>query len=331
MQLDTSGDTLFFKRRVDGLDTLFVMQPDGRSAESPLALSATPGQLRFWAGPGGALAVAAPWPRADGGLKFSVYATERVRALVSRGTGDINALLTDVPQISEFTPEPRPLPEPVFARLHGDVLAVPGMSPHAGAQGDQGPAVYVMDGRNATSFLVPLAFLDRHALPNTLVDQPGSNRRWLTVGDSNHLFVLEGPEMALAGDVVWPAEQQGLARVAFHPTAPEAWVTAVSSVFVVDRRSLRIMAEIAVEDELRWHRGQRAVAAAGSVVFSADGARAWVARPYSGDVVELDTRTRKRVARVPMAVDAHELVAGRDRIFAQGLRNGAISWFPLPV
>lgn len=331
MFLDPTGDTLFFKRRVDGLDSLLVMQPDGTSAENPLVLASTSEQLWAWSTGSGALAVAAPWPRADGGLRFRVYNMERVRGLLTRGTGDVNALLTDVPLVGEFSIESQPLPEPIFARLRGEVLVIPGMSPAAGTEADHGPAAYVLDGRTATCRVQPLGFLDRHALPTSICTEPDTQRRWLTVGDSHHLFVLEGPELALAGDLVWPAEQRGLARVAFHPAAPEAWVTAVSSVFVVDRRSLRIVAEIAIEEELRWHRGERQAGACGSVVFSRDGARAWVARPYSGDVLEIDTRTRKRLGRVPMAVDAHEMLAGRGRIFVQGLRNGAVSWFPADV
>src|SRR5690606_3889900 len=109
----------------------------------------------------------------------------------------------------------RPLPEPAFARLRGEVLAVPGMSPACGSESDQAPAAYLLDGRAATFRVAPLAFLPRHALPAALQDEPGTRRRWLTVGDSHHLFVLDGPDLELAGDVVWPAEQQSLARVAF--------------------------------------------------------------------------------------------------------------------
>jgi len=325
MFIDPSGDTLFFSRRADGHDTLFVMQPDGRSADAPLALFGTPEQLRAWATPGGAMAVAAPWPVAPGGLRFRVYAMDRVRALLTRGTGDVNTLLTDVPVLGDFTPEPQPLPEPVFARLRGEVLIAPGLGP---AGDGRAPALYVMDGRTATSRIIYLAFLGKHSLPAALYDEPASTRRWLTVADSHHLFVLDGPELNLAGDLIWDAEHRGLARLAFHPAAPETWVTAAGRLLVVDRRNLRTVAEISIEDQPRWHRGERSIAAAGAVAFSRDGLTAWVARPYSGDVLEFDTRTRKLRQQIPMAVDPHELLAVPGRILVQGLRNGAISWFP---
>ncbi|MBE7491995.1 MAG: hypothetical protein HS108_09620 [Planctomycetes bacterium] len=321
MFLDPSGDTLFFHRRADGLDTLFVMQPDGRSADRPLALYGSREPLRAWAAPGGALCVASPWPSAPGGLKLRVYDMARVRALLARATGDINAGLTDVPEVGDFSPEPRPLPEPVFARLRGDTLAVPG-------QWQGRPALYVLDGRAAASRVVPLEFLDAHSLPAAVVDEPGTARRWLTVADSHHLFVLEGPEFALAGDLVWAPEQRGLARVAFHPAAPEAWVSAGSSVLVVDRAGLRVLAEIPVEPAARWHRGRRIAVTAGAVVFSPDGRTAWVARPYSGDVLELDARARRVRQAVALSVDPLELVTGPGRVYAQGLRNGSVTWWP---
>lgn len=323
MFLDPTGDTLFFKRRADGLDTLFVMQPDGRTTDRPLALYGTHEQLRAWATPGGALAVASPWPGAQGGLRFRFYAMERVRGLVSRGTGDVNAMLTGVPTLGDFSPEPQPLPEPVFARMRGDVLVVPGQWGEA-----RRPALYVMDGRNAVARVAPLDFLDAHSLPSAVVDEPGTARRWLTVADSHHLFVLEGPQFQLAGDLVWPAEQRGLARVAFHPAANEAWVSAGQAVLVVDRASLRTLAEIAIEPAPRWHRGERISVSAGAVVFSGDGRTAWVARPYSGDVLEIDTRSRKVRNSIALAVDPLELAAGPGRMYAQGLRNGTVTWWP---
>jgi hypothetical protein len=326
MILGPSGETLFFKRRHDGLDSLYAMQPDGPSADEPVLVTASPHVLRFWLA-GNALVVAAPWPRAPGGLSLRAFDVARIADALRRRV-DLNARLTDVALAEDFTLAPAPIPEAVFALLQGESLAVPGMAPHAGAAQDQAPAAYMLDARSASMRVLPLPFMDPHALPNELIAESGTDRRWLTIGDSHHLFVLRGPECALAGDVLWPAEQRGLARVAFHPTRPEAWVTAVSSVFIVDRLKQQVVGEIAVEPELRWQRGERMAAAAGSVVFAPDGQAAWIARPYSGDVLEIDARTVKPRRKIPLAVDALELAMGHGRVFAQGLRNGAVSWFP---
>lgn len=326
MILSPAGDTIFFKRRHDGLDSLYAMQPDGPSADEPVLVTASPHALRFWLG-GDALLVAAPWPRATGGLSLRAFDAARIADALRRRV-DLNAQLTDVAMAQDFTLAPAPIPEAVFALLQGQSLAIPGMSPLAGTAQDQAPAAYMLDARSASMRVLPLPFMERHGLPSELLAEPGTDRRWLTIGDAHHLFVLRGPECALAGDVLWPAEQRGLARVAFHPARPEAWVTAVSSVFVVDRERLQVIGEIAVEPELRWQRGERMAAAAGSVIFAPGGDTAWIARPYSGDVLEIDTRTYQPRGKIPLALDALEMAMGRGRVFAQGLRNGAVSWFP---
>ncbi len=326
MLINPRGDTLFFKRRMDGQDTLLVMQPEGRSSDAPMSLAATPEHLRAWATPTGALAVAAPWPRDGQGLRFRMFRMDRVAGLLGRQTGDINAALTDVPLLDGFKTESSAMPEAVFTVLGGASMHIPGLFPVHGST-DHAPAIYELDGRAATFRVIPLACLDRHALPSAAQLEPGTGRFWLTVGDSHHLYVLDGPEFALAGDVVWPAEHQGLARLAFHPALPEAWIAVSSTLLVVNRNSLRVVDEIALEDELRWQRGQRVECSLGGVVFSGDGSTAWVARPYSGDVLEIDTRTRKRRGRVPVAIDALDLLVAPGRIYMQGLRNGSVGWF----
>lgn len=326
MLINPRGDTLFFKRRVDGLDTLFAMQPDGRSSDAPMPLASTHEHLRAWATASGALAVAAPWPRDSQGLRFRLFRMDQVAALLGRQTGDINAALTDVPLLGGFGPESGALPEAVFAAMAGEALHIPGLFPFGGGP-DQSPAIYEIDGHAATYRVIALKCLDTHALPGALHMEPGTRRHWLTVGDSHHLYVLHGPEFALAGDVVWPAEHRGLARVAFHPAAPEAWITVCGTLLIIDRDRLRVMDELHLEDELRWQRGERVECSLGGVVFSADGGTAWVARPYSGDVLEIDTRARKRRGRVPVAVDALDLLAVPGRVYMQGLRNGSVGWF----
>lgn len=327
MFLSPTGDTLFYKRRVDGLDTLFVFQPDTSRVEVHAQLASSPDHLRAWPTNTGQLVVSTGWPRGQNGLRFRFFDTARVAAALQRSAPRVNEVLTDLPMIDEFTIDRRQLPETVFNCVRGDHVVLPGLFPFSETQT---PALYEIDGRTATSRVVPLPFLPPTALPGTLYDEPGNERRWLTVGDSYHLFVLDAKSHALAGDIIWPAEQQALARVAFHPTRDEAWISALSSIFVYSRSSLTLLAEIQVEEELRWHRGERVSGFIGGVIFSQDGSKALVARPLSGDLLEFDVDSRRRVSRVPVVVDPLELLAAPalGRIYLQSLRNGNISWLP---
>ncbi|MCC7509827.1 MAG: hypothetical protein IT464_10665 [Planctomycetes bacterium] len=328
MFLSPTGDTLFYRRRVDGLDVLYAFQPDTARVEFHAQLAASPTQLRAWPTNSGQLVVCSSWPRNPGGLRLKLYDMARISDLLGRHAGKLNEKLTDVPEISNFTTERAALPVPVFEAVRGEQVVVPGLCP---IDGDlQAPALYELDGRNASSRVVPLKFLQQTALPGALYDEPGGARRWLTVGDSNHLFVLDAASHVLVGDIVWPVEQQALARVAFHPTRDEAWVSGLSSVFVYHRETLELLGEITIEDELRWHRGERMVGFIGSVVFSQDGASALVARPLSGDILEFDVNSRRRIGRVPVAVDPLELLFAPavGRVYMQSLRNGNVSWFP---
>lgn len=328
MFLSPTGDTLFYRRRVDGLDTLYAFQPDAARVEFHAQLAASQTQLRAWPTLSGQLVVSSHWPRNPGGLRLRFYDMQRIALLLSRHASRINEKLTDVPELGNFPAERAALPVPVFEAIRGECVVIPGLAPED-ADGQQPPALYEIDGRGASWRVIRLPFLQPTALPGALYAEPGGERRWLTVGDSNHLFVLDGRHQ-LEGDIVWPVEQSALARVAFHPTRDEAWVSALSSVFVYSRSGLKLLAEIAIEDELRWHRGERAVGFIGEVAFSHDGARALVARPLSGDLLEVDVASRRRVGRVPVAVDPLELLYAPavGRAYMQSLRNGNVSWFP---
>jgi hypothetical protein len=327
MFLSPTGDTLFYKRRVDGLDTLFVFQPDTSRVEVHAQLASSPDHLRAWPTHGGQLVVATGWPRNPGGLRFRFFDTARVAAALQRTASRINEALTDLPALGEFTPERQQLPENVFVCVRGEQVVLPGLFPNGERQT---PAVYEIDGRTATSRVVPLPFLPATSLPGMLYDEPGNERRWLTVGDSHHLFVLDAKTHGLVGDIIWPAEQQALARVAFHPTRDEAWISALSSIFIYSRGKLELLGEIPIEEELRWHRGERVSGFIGGVVFSHDGAKALVARPLSGDLLEIDVNSRRRLGRIPVVVDPLELLAAPalGRVYMQSLRNGNISWMP---
>ncbi|MDC1142250.1 hypothetical protein OAU50_04100, partial [Planctomycetota bacterium] len=145
-----------------------------------------------------------------------------------------------------------------------------------------------------------------------------------------HMFVLDANTHDFIGDVIWPVEQQAMARVAFHPRRPEAWVSAYSSIFIYDTGTLELLHEMPIETELRWHRGERVLGLIGGVCFSADGDRALIARPMSGDIAEYDARSHTLKQMIPMAIDPLELVAAPavGRIYVQGLRNGNVSWLP---
>lgn len=323
MFLGPTGDTLFYKRRVGGLDVLFVFQPDAAGREVHARLSSAPGQIRAWPTQSGQVVVCEDWPRSKGGLRFRFYDARRIAALMERRPDRLNDALTDVPLLGDFTTEPKALPVALFERLRGERVALPGLA-------SRGPAIYEIDGENASYRLAPLDFLESSALPGGLYDQPGGTRRWLTVGDSNHLFVLDAATHELEGDVIWPAEQRALARVAFHPTRAEAWVSAAESVFVYDRESLAPLAEIQAETELRWHQGERVTGFAGGVLFSRDGQSALIARPLSGDLLEVDVASRKRKGNIPLTIDPLEIcpAPGVGRVYMQGLRNGTVSWMP---
>ena len=330
MFLGPTGDTLFYKRRVDGLDTLYVFQPDTGRIEVHAQIASSPDQLRAWPTPGGQVIVCTGWPRTPVGLRFRFYDARQIAELLDGQASNLNSLLTDVPVLGDFKFERTALPVELFEAVNGERVVLPGFAPTAGDGSKQAPVLYEIDGVSASYRVVPLKFLKDTTLPGTLVDEPGGERRWLTVGDSNHLFVLDGRTHELVGDVIWPAEQQALARVTHHPVRNETWISALSSVFVYDRGSLELIAEIPIEEELRWHRGERVLGFIGSVVFSQDGGKALVARPLSGDLLEIDVVTRKRLGRYPTVIDPLELCTapGVGRVFMQSLRNGNISWFP---
>jgi hypothetical protein len=326
--LSPTGDTVFYRRRASGWDTLYAFKPDDARTEQHQEIAASQAQLRAWPGPGGLLAVCEHWPRAAEGLRFKLFDTARVSRLLNKPGQDANLLLTDVPEVADFRPEPDALPMPLFERLGGAKLVVPGVGFVSASR--QAPALYVLDGAGAGKYLVPLPFLADTALPSGLYTQPDGRRHWLTVGDSNHLFVLDADSHEMAGDVVWPVEEKALARVAFHPLRPEAWISAHSSVFVYALDTLELLSEIAIERELRWHKGERVIGLIGGCAFSRDGARALVARPMSGDLLEIDAARRKVKGSLPVAIDALDLLYApiANRLYMQSLRNGNISWLP---
>lgn len=326
MFLDAGGETLYYIRRVDGQDSLFAHQPDHARGDYHALLHSTPGRLNAW--PLEACIVTCDgWPRVNGrSLTFRFFPQARLLDALRRQPANVNQHLTGVFQLGEFAHEPRPLPPAVFDLLAGKMLCVPGFAPRD--DGVMAPALYVMDGKSATYQLAGLPFLESTTIPSVIETEPSGLRYWLTVGDSNHLFVLN-EKFELAGDALWPAEERGLARVAFLPSRSEAWVCAHSSVFVFDLATLRLLGELPAEPNLRWHRGERVRGFVGALRFNTQGTRAFLARPLSGDVVEIDTVSRRQVNSYPMTVDPLELACahGKGRVYVQGLRSGAISWF----
>lgn len=324
MFLGPTGDTLFYKRRVEGLDALFAFQPDSAKIEVHAQLASSRDQIRAWATTSGQVVVCDDWPRSIGGLRFKFYDARNVARLLEKKSDK----LTDVPTLGGFKTEQQALPVEIFEGVRGEQLVYPGLAPIH--DGRQTPALYEVDGVNASYRCVPLGFLAPDALPGRLFDEPGGKRRWLTVGDSNHLFVIDAKTHELVDDVIWPTEHAALARVAFHPTRPQAWISALGSVFVYDRETLTQVAEVPIESDLRWHRGERVRGFIGGVVFSQDGERALVARPLSGDLLEVSISDFGTLSNLPLVIDPLELCAapGFGRVYAQSLRNGAVSWLP---
>lgn len=326
MFLDSGGETLYYIRRVDGHDSLFAHQPDHPRGDYHAMLQSSPGRLMAWRTKQCVVSCDG-WPRVQGNsLTFRFLSQARLRDALRRQPRSVNEQLTGVPSLGEFSFEARQLPPQIYELLAGEVLHIAGFA--SAQDGVMVPALYVLDGRAAAYFAVPLPFLESTTIPSAAVTEPSGKRHWLTVGESNHLFVLN-EKYELASDVLWPAEEQGLARVAFVPHRNEAWVSAHSSVFVFDTSSHKLVGEINAEPGLRWHRGERVRGFVGAVGFNGAGTRAYLARPLSGDVLELDVASRKQTGIFPMTVDPLELACahGKGRVYVQGLRSGAISWF----
>lgn len=330
MFLDAAGNTLYYIRRVDGLETLFAWQPDHPRGEFHAALASSPGRLMAWPF-GRCVLVCDGWPRLpDGNLSFSVLDSQRIAALLEKQPRQFHELLTDVPRLTTVTREHAALAPALFDGLRGSVCRVPGF---AQMESDLPPvpAMYVIDGQAATAHVQALSFLPPTTIPASLYAQPDGRRFWLTVSDSSHLFVLN-ENMELVGDVFWPSEQKGLARVAFCASRHEAWVSDQGSVFIYDTVTLKLAGEIVVDDTLRWHRGERVRGFLGGVTFNRAQTRVLLARPLQGDVLEIDAAQRRVLAQHPMTVDPLELAGApsQGRIYVQGLSSGAISWFPCP-
>jgi hypothetical protein len=324
--LDSGGETLYYIRRVDGHDSLFAHQPDHARGDYHALLQSTPGRLMAWRTQQCVVSCDG-WPRLAGrSLSFRFMPQSKLRDALRRQPRNVNEHLTGIQTLGEFSFEPMQMPPSIYELVAGEVLRVAGFAQAPG--GAMVPALYVMDGRAAVYFAAPLPFLESSTIPSAAVTEPSGKRHWLTVGESNHLFVLN-EKYELAGDVLWPAEERGLARVAFLPGRNEAWVSAHSSVFVFDTTSHKLLGEFSAEPGLRWHRGERVRGFVGAVSFNTSATRAYLARPLSGDVLELDTTSRKQTGSFLMTIDPLELACahGKGRVYVQGLRSGAISWF----
>jgi hypothetical protein len=324
MFLSPAGDIIFYRRRADGQDTLYAFQPDAPGVPVHAHIAASKGQLRAWPA-AGQVVVCPEWPRAQGGLRLRFHDAGKLAGVLQADPDKLHELLARAPELRDFSREPRALPPELYERLGGATVAVPGIAPSG-----KSPAVYVADGAAASYHLIELDFLEPGTLPGNLYVAPSGGQVWLTVGDSNHLFVLDGQRFELAGDIVWPVEQKALARVAFHPARDEAWISAHSCVFVYRASSLERIAEIAIESEPRWHRGERILGMIGGVTFSRDGERALAARPMSGDLLEIDVASRQATGRIPVALDPLDILYAptTGNVYLQSLRNGNLTWLP---
>ncbi|MCC6575673.1 MAG: hypothetical protein IT462_17975 [Planctomycetes bacterium] len=328
MFLDASGETVFYMRRVEGRDTLFMFRPDLHGGDHHAILSQSLDAINAWQCPGRCVVLCDRWPAGAPHLKFKFFDMARIGHLLERQAVKIHELLTDVPMLTTLSPEHRPLPPEIYDMIKGEVVVAPGKAPFDDAV--VRPALFVFDGKDATARAEPLSFLRPTDLPSRVYRDPSGARLWLTMGDSCHLFVLDASTYELAGDIIWPVDEQALARLAFHPIRPEAWVATLSSVRVYDRGSLKLLREISIAPELRWHRGDRVKGLVGALAFSADGKRALVARPLHGDVLELDTASFATVKSHATFVDPLELVVASrgNRVYLQGMRAGQVSWMP---
>lgn len=328
MFIHSTGDMVVYRRRVEGQDSLFVFVPDASGPEVHARLASSSGLIRAWPTLGGKLLVSREWPSRDGGLKIEVMDLARVREVMERTPDRLNETLQRPPSVTNFQPERRGLEVEIFEAIKGEHIVLPGLSPFTGKAETQSPALYELDGDSATYRVVPMSYLSEEEIPNNVYDEPGGRRRWITCGDSNHALVVHARGLEPEGEIIWPVEEQSLARLAFHPFEPEVWVCALTTVFVFDRSTLKLKDEISIDGDLRWHRGERTRGSIGGLCFSQDAERALVARPFSGDLIELDTRTRKPLRTIPMALDPLEVAfsVASGRAFVQGMRNGQISW-----
>lgn len=328
MFLDATGETVFYMRRVEGRDTLFMFRPELHGGDHHAILSVSHDSMRAWPGGGRCVILCDKWPEDKPGLKFKFFDMARIAHLLERQALRIHELLTDVQMLAGIGAEHRPLPTQVFELLQGEVVVVPGKA--AFDDGVARPALFRFDGKDATVRAVPLMFLRPTDLPSAAYPEPGGKRLWLAMGDSCHLFVLDASSFELVGDIVWPVDEQSLARVAFHPSRPQTWVSTLTGVRVYDRDSLKLLLEVPCASELRWHRGDRVKGFVGAPAFASD-TRVLLARPLHGDVLEVNADDYRVTRSLPMLIDPLELAVAPalNLVYVQGLRTGQVSWMPL--
>ena len=328
MILDPDGETLIYHRRVEGADNLLAIRTEDGPDAAPILVASGREPVRAFAARDGLMLVCCGWPRSPGGPSFRVMDLRRVTTLLRDDPARLNQRLTAVPVLAGFGIERRSLPVEVFELLRGTTVQVPGLMETG--NGGWVPALYEVNGRDATFHVAPLSFLEPGALPTAAGLEPGGQRVWLTVGDSNHAFILNAESLELVDDRVWAVEETALARVSFHNSRREAWVSALTSLFIWPLDRPGPPTEIEVCPELRWQRGEMARGLVGACCFSTDGLRALVARPLSGDLVELDVETRSVLREIPVALDPLELLhcPRKGRVYFQGMRNGQIGWMP---
>ena len=121
-------------------------------------------------------------------------------------------------------------------------------------------------------------------------------------------------EIALSGAL-------GNPRLCFRRTAPELWADDYDTILKLDRESWKVLKRTKV---------QRASSATaqfiGQFVFDPDERVCAVARPFSGDVVGLDTKTLDASYRTELAKQPLEVAVLRNlRIFARDWKTGELS------
>jgi len=124
------------------------------------------------------------------------------------------------------------------------------------------------------------------------------------------------------------AARHGNPNLSFRRTAPELWADDYDTMMRLDIRSWHIRDAVRLQEDVvsivNGHES-RGSAFIGEYCFDLDEVRCAVARPYSGDVVVLDTASFRQILRVPTGSQPLRVALLRDgRIIARDWKTGKL-------
>lgn len=192
------------------------------------------------------------------------------------------------------------------------------------------PVLFVVDHRRDT--------VDLHELPwyeegydlgyQGLLDPvpvPGSDLLLMPVQRDSEPIVYDLTERRKVGSIKL-ANRHGNPTLRFRRTAPELWADDYDTLLRLDIDSWRIRDERRLqEDIVSKVQGRNSLGRAfiGEYCFDLDEVRCAVARPFSGDIVVLDTASFRQALRVPTGSQPLSVALLRDgRVIARDWKTG---------